>query len=99
MTIRRKVIPLYRGGPRLAAAIHQRASPHLRISLDLTRSRFFRHDRSWSNRTFEVQIQWVLARCAQASCAFGILGSEVAEWQAAGLRLETRPWFSTSDRA
>jgi len=27
------------------------------------------------------------------------LSSEVAEWQAAGLRLENRPWFSTSERA
>ena len=38
-------------GPALAAAIRQRASQHLRTSLDLTRWRFLRRDGNWSIRT------------------------------------------------
>jgi len=53
--------------------------------VDLTRSRFFDMIATEQSnvRKFKSSGSWQDA--AQASCAFGIFGSEVAEWQAAML--------------
>jgi hypothetical protein len=80
---------------RLAAAIRQPASQHLLISLDLTLSQFFRRNRISSSRRCEVQIRLAPAKCAQASCVFGISGSGVSESQAEGLRPGNRSLHST----
>ena len=79
----------------MAAAIRQRASQHLQTSLDQTLWRFVRRDRTSSSRTCEVQILWVLARYAQASSAFGISGSGVAELRVVELRRGNRSLHTT----
>lgn len=85
--------------PMLPAVVRHRTSQHPRISLDPGQSRFFRRDRIWSSRTCEARIPWAPARCAQASCAFGISRSGVAEFRAVGLRLGIRSFYPPLGRA
>jgi len=84
-----------RDPPTLAAAIHPRASQHLRTSSGLTLWRLFRHSRISSSRTCEVQILWGRARRAQDSCEVGILSSGVFELRAVGLQPGNRSLHST----
>ena len=80
---------------RSATAIRQRARRHLRISLDLTQSQFFRRSRIWRSRTREVQILSDPARYARAPDVFGISGSGVARLRAAGSQPGNRSLYST----